>query len=123
MMKHSRPGYLTRNLVVAPAERISNIIAESHGSLLGGHDGSNKTVERILQHYWFPGVHSETDFFIENCPTCNRNKKKSDQQQVDKLSALTKHEDVDMETVKVSAIMDSGAHDIVIPKQMIVLKR
>ena len=77
MMKHSRPGYLTRNLVVAPAERISNIIAESHGSLLGGHDGSNKTVERILQHYWFPGVHSETDFFIENCPTCNRNKKKS----------------------------------------------
>ena len=28
MMKHSRPGYLTRNLVVAPAERISNIIAE-----------------------------------------------------------------------------------------------
>ena len=77
MLKHSRPGFPTRNLVVAPAERISNIIAESHGSLLGGHDGTDKTVQRILTQYWFPGVHSETEFFIENCPTCIRNKKKS----------------------------------------------
>ena len=47
MIKHSRPGFPTRNLVVAPAERISDIIAESHGSLLGGHDGTDKTVQRI----------------------------------------------------------------------------
>ena len=77
MIKHARPGFLHRNLVVAPAERISDIIAESHGSLLGGHDGTDKTVQHILTQFWFHGVHGETDFFIENCPTCIRNKKKS----------------------------------------------
>ena len=76
MVKHSRPGYPTRDLVVAPAERISDIIAEAHGSLLGGHDATDKTTQRILGHYWFPGVHSETEFFIKNCSTCQRNKKK-----------------------------------------------
>ena len=76
MVKHSRPGYPTRDLVVAPADRISDIIAEAHGSLLGGHDGMDKTTQRILGHYWFPGVHSETEFFIKNCSICQRNKKK-----------------------------------------------
>ena len=83
MIRHSRLGFPTRDLVVAPAERISDIIAESHGSLLGGHDGNDKTAQRILTQYWFPGVHSQTDFFIENFPSCIRNKKKSN------LSAYT----------------------------------
>ena len=49
----------------------------------------------------------------------NRNKKRTNQQQVDRLMALTRDEDVEMEYVKVKAIMDSGAHDVVIPQQMI----
>ena len=49
----------------------------------------------------------------------NRNRKRTDQQQVDRLMALTRDEDVEMEIVKVKAIMDSGAHDVVIPQQMI----
>ena len=76
MVQFSKPGFPTRELVIAPAERISDIIAQAHGSLLGGHDGVDKTVQRILTNYWFPGVHSETDFFIENCPICQKNKKK-----------------------------------------------
>jgi hypothetical protein len=77
MIKYARQGFPTRDLIVAPAERISNIIAEAHGSLLGGHDSTEKTAQRILTTYWFPGVFSETDFFIENCSICQRNKKKS----------------------------------------------
>ena len=78
MIKYKRPNYPTRDLVVAPADRISDIIAESHGSLLGGHDAIEKTAQRILQNYWFPGLFSETAFFIENCSICQRNKKKSE---------------------------------------------
>ena len=77
LVKHSRPGFATRDLIIAPGERISNIIAECHGSLLGGHDGLDKTVNRILTNYWFPGIYTETQFFIDNCSVCNRLKKKS----------------------------------------------
>ena len=76
MVKFARAGYPTRNLVVAPAERFSDIIAESHATLLGGHDKTEKTVQRILEQYWFPGVYPEVDFFIENCSICRKNKKK-----------------------------------------------
>ena len=77
MIKYPRPGFPTRDLIIAPGERISDIIAESHGTLLGGHDGTDKTVQRILTTYWFPSIYSETDFFIQNCPTCQKLKKKS----------------------------------------------
>jgi len=77
LVKHNRPGFATRELIIAPGERISNIIAECHGSLLGGHDGLDKTVNRILSTYWFPGIYTETQFFIDNCSVCNRLKKKS----------------------------------------------
>ena len=77
MIKYARTGYPTRELVVAPADRISDIIAEAHGSLLGGHDAVDKTAQRILQNYWFPGLFSETAFFIDNCSVCQKNKKKS----------------------------------------------
>ena len=77
MVRYDRPGFPSRDLIIAPGERISHIIAECHGSILGGHDGLDKTVERILTTYWFPGIYTETQFFIDNCSTCIRIKKKS----------------------------------------------
>ena len=77
LVKYDRPGFTTRDLIIAPGERISDIIAESHGSLLGGHDGLDKTVQRILTSYWFPGIWGETQSFIDNCSVCQRIKKKS----------------------------------------------
>ena len=79
MIRYARAGYPTRDLVIAPGERIANIIAEVHGSLLGGHSSNEKTVQQILRNYWFPGIHTEVDFFIENCSVCQRMKKKSKQ--------------------------------------------
>ena len=77
MIKYKRPNYPKLDLVIAPANRISDIIAETCGQLLGGHDSVDKTVQRILQNYWFPGFFSETAFFIQNCSICQKNKKKA----------------------------------------------
>ena len=77
MIRYARAGYPTRDLVIAPGKRIANIIAEAHGSLLGGHSSSEKTVQQIFTNYWFPGIYTEVDFFIENCSVCQRMKKKS----------------------------------------------
>ena len=79
MIRYARAGYPTRDLVIAPGERIANIIAEAHGSLLGGHSSNEKTVQQILTNYWIPGIHTEVDFFIENCSVCQRMKKQSKQ--------------------------------------------
>ena len=57
MIKYKRPNYPTRDLVVAPADRISDIIAESHGSLLGGHDAVEK------QHKGFCKIIGSQGFF------------------------------------------------------------
>ena len=77
MIRYNRIGYPTRDLVIAPGERIANIIAEAHGSLLGGHSSTEKTVQQILTNYWFQGIYTEVEFFIENCSICQRMKKKS----------------------------------------------
>ena len=77
MIRYARAGYPTRDLVIAPGEKIANIIAEAHGSLFGGHSSSEKTVQQILTNYWFPGIYTEVDFFIEICSVCQRMKKKS----------------------------------------------
>ena len=56
MIRYARAGYPTRDLVIAPGEKIANIIAEAHSSLFGGHSSSEKTVQQILTNYWFPAV-------------------------------------------------------------------
>ena len=77
MIRHERAGYPTRELLVAPASKIADLIASSHSSLLGGHDGVDKTAQRLLQSHWFPGLYSEVNYFIDNCPVCIKMKKKA----------------------------------------------
>ena len=92
MIRYAIAGYPTRDLVIAPGERIANIIAEAHGSLLGGHSSSEKTVQQILTNYWFPGIYTEVDFFIENCSVCQRMKKKSKKSKnLEIVKSLTHH--------------------------------
>ena len=66
---------IERLVLVLPARHHAAVLAEAHGSLLGGHAGEFKTVERILSSYWFPGVHNDVSEFIKECPVCLRNKK------------------------------------------------
>ena len=77
MVRLEREGYPTRDVVIAPADRYSSIIAEAHGSWISGHEGMEKTAQRILRDYWFPGVFNETKFFVDNCPVCQKHAKKS----------------------------------------------
>ena len=76
LIKLERPGRIYKNLICLPAEEIANVIASSHCSLEGGHEKDDKTAERILQVYWFPGLFSEVQKFIDECPICLRNKEK-----------------------------------------------
>ena len=72
MIRYARAGYPTRDLVIAPGEKIANIIAEAHGSLFGGHSSSEKTVQQILAgllysiHHWDCLSSSDIDILLHD---------------------------------------------------------
>ena len=49
---------------VSPVEIRPKIIAEYHGSLIGGHKGITKTYHRIRERYTWPGLRDEISEFI-----------------------------------------------------------
>ena len=55
---------------VLPVEMQPKIIAEYHGSLIGGHKGITKTYRRIRERYKWPGLRNEISEFIRGCRSC-----------------------------------------------------
>jgi hypothetical protein len=50
------------------------IISEMHNCPIGGHQGINRTRERIRLYITWPGMEQEVTEFIRNCKTCQINK-------------------------------------------------
>lgn len=49
-------------------------IKHLHGSVLGGHPGIKKTMERVRQHYGFPGMKKRVEEVVRDCTTCTKTK-------------------------------------------------
>ena len=59
-----------RDVVVLPAEQRSEIISICHSEWAAGHFGIFKTHRRILDKFWWPGMHNDVKNFIKNCDIC-----------------------------------------------------
>lgn len=57
-----------RELFVVPDGMVNNIIRLYHDEV--GHVGIDKTVQRIVDHYWFPNLKLRIKQYIENCVRC-----------------------------------------------------
>ena len=55
---------------VPPDELRPDIIAEYHGSLIGGHKGVTKTYRRIRERYTWPRLRDEVTEYIKGCKSC-----------------------------------------------------
>lgn len=55
------------DLLESPPALRWKIIAEYHGSLIGGHKGVTKTYLRIRERYSWPGLRDQIGDFIRNC--------------------------------------------------------
>ena len=71
-----RPGRQPRTCLVLPAVYAAPVISAAHCSSYGGHSGNFKTIERILESYWLPGISTLVDEFIKECSVCCKNAKK-----------------------------------------------
>jgi hypothetical protein len=56
-------------------ERKLKIISEMHDCPVGGHQGINRTIERIKLYLYWPGMEQEVVQYIKQCKICQVKKK------------------------------------------------
>lgn len=58
--------------VVVPASLRTHIMQVAHDSLLGGHLGKKKTIDRILSNFYWPGLNRDVTTFCKTCDICQK---------------------------------------------------
>lgn len=56
--------------LLVPQPHRSTVLQLAHMHLLGAHLGVEKTKERVLQRFFWPGVHKEVENYCRSCPDC-----------------------------------------------------
>ena len=72
--RYERPGYRSRDLLFAPQEVRRRIVEAAHAQLDAGHGGKERTINRVLLMYWWPGLTSDVAKFVSSCEICNTSK-------------------------------------------------
>ena len=58
--------------VVVTKSLRSQVLKLAHCGLMAGHQGSKKTLDRILASFHWPGIHSDVPRFCQSCDVCQR---------------------------------------------------
>ena len=56
--------------IVVPSCYREDILSLAHESPLAGHLGINKTYQKVLSHFYWPGLHKDVVKFCRSCHTC-----------------------------------------------------
>ncbi|KAJ8044409.1 hypothetical protein HOLleu_07148 [Holothuria leucospilota] len=66
-----RDGEISSQLVVPKPYRVQ-VMKLAHDSILGGHQGSRKTKQKVLSDFYWPGCQSDISRFCKSCDICQR---------------------------------------------------
>jgi hypothetical protein len=58
--------------IVVPSKYRDRVISLAHESLMGGHLGSKKTLDRITSNFHWPGISNDVHKFCKSCDICQR---------------------------------------------------
>ena len=61
-----------REQLVVPRAYVSKVLFMAHTLLLGAHLGMDKTRERVLARFYWPGVKRDVERHCQGCPECQR---------------------------------------------------
>lgn len=50
------------------------VTRNAHDHITAGHPGRRKTIQLVQRHYWWPGMKSFVNSYVETCDVCNRTK-------------------------------------------------
>ena len=59
-----------RTQIVIPKAYRSEVLSLAHGTPLSGHLGVNKTYQKIINHFYWPGIRKDVVEFCNTCHTC-----------------------------------------------------
>ncbi|XP_071510123.1 uncharacterized protein [Diadema antillarum] len=58
--------------VVVPKPYRAQVMRAAHGTLLGGHQGAKKTLDKILSNFFWPGITGDVSRYCRSCDVCQR---------------------------------------------------
>ncbi|XP_073727643.1 uncharacterized protein [Misgurnus anguillicaudatus] len=67
-----KEGEETIEQLLVPQTHRATVLQLAHTHLLGAHLGVDKTKERVLQRFFWPGVHKEVENYCRSCPECQQ---------------------------------------------------
>ena len=67
----SEKGNYVEQLVVPMAFR-KIVLSLAHEGIMGGYQGIGKTTEKILNCFFWPGIHADVTRFCRSCDICQR---------------------------------------------------
>ena len=63
-----------RYQIIIPKSLRETVLEQCHDSLIGGHFGIRKTLEKVRQKYYWAGLYKYIEQYVKSCYTCNRRK-------------------------------------------------
>ena len=61
-------------LVVVPKQLREVVMKLGHDNILAGHFGMDKTYQKIKAKFFWPGMRTDIDTFVQSCNLCNKSK-------------------------------------------------
>ena len=58
--------------VVVPLKYRNEVMKLAHESILGGHQGTKKTTDKVLSNFFWPGIQADITRFCQSCDICQR---------------------------------------------------
>ncbi|XP_042147410.1 uncharacterized protein LOC121836549 [Ixodes scapularis] len=65
------PGREVHQLVM-PKKFRTTILKMAHDGILAGHQGAQKTINRVLEEFFWPGIGADVKRFVKSCDRCQR---------------------------------------------------
>ena len=63
-----------RYQIIIPKSLRETVLEQCHDSIIGGHFGIRKTLEKVRQKYYWAGLYKYIEQYVKSCDTCNRRK-------------------------------------------------
>ena len=76
--KFNRTGFREKELLYVPDGLREMIVEAAHVSLEAGHGGEDRTRNRVMQDFWWPGLSSQVAKFVQKCEVCRLSKSRPD---------------------------------------------
>ncbi len=58
--------------IVVPAQARKKVLFTAHDGLLAGHCGMRKTIARVENRFWWPGIGRDVRYYCKTCDVCQK---------------------------------------------------